>query len=106
MSPAQIAQRLRQRRSPRYVEAVARLDAGSHQHNPAVLHALLEAITAEFSELGIEERPLGLLARCRLGAPYDVHICDLGGNILEHYERWRSLPPLFERGRVLAGHGA
>lgn len=105
LSPAQVQQRLRQRRSPAYVEQFRRLDAGTHHRDGAALQQLLDAITAEFPELGIDDRPLGIVARCQLGPPYEVHICDLGGGIVEHYERSRSMPPLFERARPLTAHG-
>jgi hypothetical protein len=105
LSAVQVQQRLRQRRSSRYVDQVRRLDAGTHHHDAAALSELLEAISAEFPELGIDERPLGVVARCQLGPPYEVHICDLGASIIEHYERSRSMPPLFERARPLTAHG-
>lgn len=106
LSPAQVAQRLRQKRSPAYLECMQRLDAGTHQQNAAGLQALLDAITAEFPELGIDERPIGVVSRCFLGSPYEMHICDLSGGIIEHFQRWRSMPPLFERARSIAAHGA
>src|SRR6185436_1754977 len=95
LTPAQLEQRLRQRRSPRYLEQIQRLDAGAHHDDRAALRELLDAVTAEFPDLGIDDRPLGLLAKCCLGPPYEVHICDAGRSIIEHYERSRSMPPLF-----------
>lgn len=106
LSPAQVAQRLRQKRSPAYLERMQRLDAGTHQQDAAGLQALLDAISAEFPELGVDERPLGVVSRCFLGPPYEVHICDLAGGIIEHFQHWRSMPPLFERARSIAAHGA
>lgn len=106
LSPAQVEQRLRQKRSPRYLEQMKRLDAGTHHQNAAGLQELLDALTAEFPELGIDERPLGIVSKCYLGSPYEVHICDLAGGIIEHFQRSRSMPPLFERARSLAAHGA
>lgn len=106
LSPPQLAQRLRQKRSSAYVECVKRLDAGTHESTAAALQSLLDAIAAEFPEPGIDERPIGVVSRCLLGAPYEVHICDLGGGIIEHFQRGRSMPPLFERARSLAAHGA
>jgi hypothetical protein len=106
LAPAQVAQRLRQRRSPAYLAQMARLDAGAHEGNAAALQALIEAIAAEFPDLGIDERPIGAVSKCRLGPPYEVHICDLAGGIVEHFEHWRSMPPLFERARSIAAHGA
>lgn len=100
----QLQQRLRQTRSRAYLEAMTRLDAGGHHVDRAALESLIEAIANEFPELGIEERPMGLVSRCYLGAPYEVHICDLSGGIIEHFETRRSMPPPFERGRALALH--
>lgn len=106
LSPARLAQRLRQKRSSAYLERMQRLDAGTHQQDAASLQALLDAITAEFPELGVDERPLGVVSRCFLGPPYEVHICDLAGGIIEHFQHGRSMPPLFERARSIAAHGA
>ena len=106
LSPAQVAQRLRQKRSSAYLERMQRLDAGTHQQDAAGLQALLDAIVAEFPELGVDERPLGVVSRCFLGPPYEVHICDLAGGVIEHFQHWHSMPPLFERARSIAAHGA
>ena len=106
LSPPQLAQRLRQKRSPAYLECMTRLDAGAHERDAAGLQALLEAITAEFPDLGVDDRPLGIVSKCFLGPPYEVHICDLAGGIVEHFPYRRSMPPLFERARSLAAHGA
>jgi hypothetical protein len=99
-----LQQRLRRSRSGSYIEAMTRLDAGSHHADRAGLDALIQAIANEFPELTIEQRPLGIVSKCHLGAPYHVHICDLGGGIVEHFERNRSMPPQFERARALAVH--
>ncbi len=102
----QLQQRLRQVRSKAYLEAMTRLDAGVHHADRTALEALVEAIANEFPELGIAETPMGIVSRCYLGAPYQVHICDLAGGIIEHFETFRAMPPLFERGRTLALHPA
>jgi hypothetical protein len=106
LSPAQVAQRLRQKRSSAYLERIQRLDAGTHRQNAAGLQELLDAIAAEFPELGVDERPIGIVSRCFLGPPYEVHICDPAGGVIEHFQHGRSMPPLFERARSLAAHGA
>lgn len=106
LSAPQLQHRLRQTRSRAYVEALTRLDAGAHHGDRAALDALIDAIGHEFPELTIEQRPLGIVSRCYLGAPYEVHVCDLAGNIIEHFEKFRSMPPLFERARSLAKHKA
>lgn len=106
LSAAQLDSRLRKKRSARYVEQMKRLDAGTHHQNAAALQDLLDAIAAEFPDLTIDQRPLGLVSKCYLGEPYEVHRCDLAGNIVEHFERSRAMPLLFERARSLAAHGA
>ena len=101
-----LQQRLREKRSTRYVQAVTRLDAGTHHADRTNLEALEEAISNEFPELGIEQRPIGIVSQCYLGAPYEVHICDLTGGIIEHFETFRPMPPMFERGRALSLHAS
>ena len=101
-----LQQRLREKRSTRYVQAVTRLDAGTHHADRTNLEALVEAISNEFPELGIEQRPIGIVSQCYLGAPYEVHICDLTGGIIEHFETFRPMPPMFERGRALSLHAS
>ena len=102
----QLAMRLREKRSAKYVEAMQRLDAGTHQQNAAALQELLDAMASEFPELTIDQRPLGTVSKCFLGEPYEVHRCDMDGNIVEHFQRHQAMPPLFERARGLAAHGA
>jgi hypothetical protein len=103
---AQLARRLRERRSQRYIDAVKRLDAGTYTANSAALQDLLHAISDEFPELGVEQHPLGFVSRCYLGAPFVVHICNIAGNIVEHFENWKTMPTPFERARTLALHDA
>src|SRR4051794_15931109 len=67
LTAAQLDSRLRQKRSGRYVEQMKRLDAGTHLQNAAALQELLDAITAEFPDLAIDQRPLGLVSKCYLG---------------------------------------
>jgi hypothetical protein len=102
----QLTMRLREKRSAKYVAAMQRLDAGTHQQNAATLRELLDAIAEEFPELSIDQRPFGIVSKCFLGEPFEVHRCDIDGNIVEHFQRHRAMPPLFERARGLAAHGA
>lgn len=106
LSGVKLQQRLRQKRSGAYVEMISRMDAGTYQTNAAALRSLLEAIASEFPELRIDQAPLGIVSRCYLGAPFEVHQCDLNGEILKHFETFRPMPPLFERARSLAVHPA
>ncbi len=81
-------------------------DTGRHEADHGKLDALLSAISAEFPDLTVDQRLLGVVSRCQLGAPYVVHICDLAGNIVEHFESFRTMPALYERARGLAMHSA
>ena len=101
---AQLESRLRRKRSAGYLEAVRRLDAGTHLADREALKSLLEEISREFPDLSLDQLPLGILSTCHLGAPYQVHICDLGGEIVEHYETFRPMPAPFESARSLALH--
>ncbi len=101
-----LQQRLRQTRSRAYLESMACLDAGTHNADRPALEALIGGISHEFPELGIEQRPVGIVSRCWLGAPYEVHICDLTGGIVQHFETFRSMPVAYERSRMLAIHPA
>ena len=102
----QLAQRLRKARSKQYVEAGSRLDAGGQFTDPHAARRLAEAVAAEFPDLALEDRPLGIVAICRLGAPFEVHICDFTGMIIEHFPRGKPMPGAYERARTLAVHPA
>ena len=104
LAGAKLQLRLRQTRTKTYVDALIRLDASTHHQDRVALDQTIAEIAAEFPELTIEQRPIGILSRCYLGAPYEVHICDLAGSIVEHFETFRPLPPAYERARELAKH--
>lgn len=103
-SGAALQARLRQKRSSTYVEAMARLDAGGHVHSPAATQALVDAIRSELPEVSMPSLPLGIVARCHLGAPYEVHTLECSGGIIAHYKTHQGLPALLERARSLAVH--
>src|SRR4051794_35665411 len=90
------------KRDARYTAVLAKLDAG--QLHAADLAVAMEAIAANFP-LGAAQ-PLGLVAECFLGPPYEVHTLDMVGQIVEHYVRGQAMPPFFERARRLAAHPA
>lgn len=104
LSPAAIDARLRQKRSTHYLDALRRLDAGGHICNRHDVAALLDAIHAELPEIAIEHLPSGIVAKCWLGTPYEVHTLERDGDIIRHYKRFESLPALLERARSLALH--
>jgi hypothetical protein len=106
LAGAKLEQRLRHLRSKTYVEAMKRLDAGTHEQDRIALDDLIQTVASEFPELTIDQRPLGIVSVCYLGQPYVVHVCDLSGNIIEHYESYKAMPALFERARPLALNAA
>jgi hypothetical protein len=89
-------------RSSRYLRNLARLDAPDAAELDA--SEVIEVIETEFG-LG-ETVPLGCVARCYLGPPYEVHVLDLAGGVVEHYFGSQPLPTPFERARRLALHDA
>ncbi len=102
--PQQVADRLREKRATCYVHEMTRLDAGGHAHNAAVEAEIVAAIRNEFPEVELSQQPIGIVSRCYLGAPYEVHTLDVTGGIVMHYRANQALPELLERARSLASH--
>ena len=98
--------RVRTRRSGAYLERMTKLDAGTHLESRQAFEELCAAVQAELGELSLSEFPLGLLARCYLGAPFQVHVLDLAGSIIRHVKSGEAMAPPFERARALALHPA
>lgn len=102
----QMARLLKKQRSKAYMEAIHRLDAGSHHMSEAERAAIVDAIRAEFPEmLDLAGVLIGIVAKCYLGEPYEVHTITIAGNIIEHYKRGQTLPHGMERARSLAARG-
>ncbi len=70
------------------------------------MEALLEDIRQEFAGFSEIDFPLGIVAKCYLGNPYEVHILDLVGQIIQHFKLEEFMPSAFERARSLALHPA
>jgi hypothetical protein len=87
-------------RSARYLRALRRLDA-STQLAPADLGDVVDDVSREFSEKWAAE-PLGIVAHCYLGRPYEVHTLTTTGSIIEHYRAGQALPSALEKARELA----
>lgn len=104
LSPPALERVLRSKRSRTYMNALQQLDAGGHVHTREALDALLDAIRQELPEISIEHLPVGIVAKCYLGEPYEVHTLDRQQVIIQHYKRHQSMPPMLERARSLAMH--
>ncbi len=105
LSGAKLDARLRMKRSSAYIEAIRKLDAGGHTHDRQAVEAVLAAIREELPEITIDQLPVGIVAKCFLGEPYEVHTLDRLLTIVHHYKRLESLPALLGRGKVLAASG-
>src|SRR5262249_34358958 len=90
------------KRDARYTGVLAMLDGGQLERRD--MSRAMEAPAAN-SPPG-SAQPLGLVAECSLGPPYEVHTLDMVGQIVEHYARGQAMPPFFERARRLAAHPA
>lgn len=96
--------RLRQKRSVSYINSVTKLDAGGVVCSHAKIDELKQAIQNEFPDLNPYQYPIGIIARCYLGNPYEVHTLDIKLDIVEHFKKGDSLPLLMDRGKGLALH--
>lgn len=104
---AGISNRVRESRSLAYVKAVSELDSGGHVEDNGQFEALVSTIRSELSEVPSSQLPIGIVARCYLGIPYEVHIVDIClTRIIQHYRRGESMDLVFERARSLAQHSA
>lgn len=96
---------LRQKRSKRYMDALAALDAGGHVMNRAQVERILAAIREEFPEVELHGILLGYVSKCYLGKPYEVHTLDPNNQIIEHYKMGHPLPNGMEKARGIALRG-
>ena len=95
--------RLRQKRSYSYVNSLTKLDAGGVTCNHVQIDELKQAIQNEFPELNPYQYPIGIIAKCYLGNPYEVHTLDIKLDIIQHYKKDEAVP-ILDRGRSLALH--
>lgn len=93
---------LLQKRSNKYIQALSSLDTGTLNSTRGFAE-LVDKIKEEFGELAITEYPLGIVSKCYLGHPYEVHVLDLSGTqIVNHYKIGEPLPAFLEKARNLA----
>jgi len=104
-SPMELDRKLRQKRSTKYMQAITKLDSGGHVPNSSLIQSLIDAIIEELPEITIEQLPIGIVAKCYLEPPHDVHCLDAAGSIIKHYKSHESMPPILEKARGLALHG-
>lgn len=96
---------LRKKRSKKYMSVLQSLDAGGHTHNQKEVEKIIHTIQEEFPEVNLEGTLLGIVSKCYLGNPYEVHCLDFKGDIIEHYKKGQSLPNGLEKARGIAQFG-
>ena len=103
-----LKERLRKKRSSKYIEAIKSLDVGNVKMSEKEKNELLDIVKEEFSDISLniveDANFIGILAQCYLGYPYEVHTLSLDGFIIHHYEIREGLPSGFECARSLSLH--
>lgn len=90
------------------MEAMKSLDAGGHVHNQEKVNELINVIREEFPEVELIDSGvlIGILAKCYLGFPYEVHTLNFTlSSIIEHYKKGQTLPDGMEKARAMAARG-
>lgn len=105
LDPLKLDKRFREKRSSKYMEIMKQLDISGCHMDQQKYQEFVDAISQEFSDVDFENQLLGIVAKCYLGQPYEVHTLDLTGNIVVHYKRNEDMPGLLNRARSLALHG-
>lgn len=94
------------KRSKKYLNLIARLDAKTLTDTKG-MEELMKAIREEFGTAELTGLPLGIVAKCFLGHPYEVHTLDLSGSqIIKHYKIAETMEADFEKARTVAKHNA
>ncbi|WP_071141618.1 hypothetical protein [Acidaminococcus timonensis] len=99
------ARLLRQNRTPAYMDALGKLDAGDARLDPEFAARVVARIRKEFPAVQCLGSFLGILAPCHIDDTYDVHTLDWKEDILQHYHRGEALPEGLAKGRSLALYG-
>ena len=106
LSGVELQARLRQQRSATYIETMSKLDAGGHTHDVKAVQSVVDAIRQEMPDVEVDSMPVGIVSRCHLGPPYEVHTLDCSGQIVRHFKHQEGMPAMLERARSLALHNS
>ncbi|RZJ49374.1 MAG: hypothetical protein EOO44_18400 [Flavobacterium sp.] len=94
------------KRSKKYLDLIAGLDSKTLTDTKGI-DELIKAIQEEFGVAELASLPLGIVSKCFLGHPYEVHTLDLSGSqIIKHYKTTESMEAEFEKARTVAKHNA
>jgi hypothetical protein len=86
------------------MEALHQLDAGGHIFETDAFNKLIEIINSELPD--ISNLLLGIVAKCYLGHPFEVHTLQIMGSIVHHYKVGEPLPAALEKARSMALHSS
>lgn len=94
------------KRSRKYLDCMTGLDAETLTDTKG-MDELMRAIQEEFGTAELASLPLGIVAKCFLGHPYEVHMLDLSGSqIIKHYTGAETMEADFEKARNIARHNS
>ena len=83
----------RRKRSQQYINTLRGFDILGHNITQDKINSIINAIKMGLPELSVNDLPIGIVAKCYLGEPYEVHTLSLiGGMIIEHYKQGQALP--------------
>ncbi len=105
LNPMLLERRLREKRSSKYMEMMKQLDLSGSNMDKSKYQEFIDALNSEFPDIDFSSQLLGIVAKCYLGNPYDVHTLDLSGDIVVHYKTNENMPGMLGRARSLALHG-
>lgn len=95
----------RRKRSQQYIDILKGFDILGHNITQDKINSIINAIKMELPELSVNDLPIGIVAKCYLGEPYEVHTLSLiGGMIIEHYKQGQALSEDLEKARTLANN--
>jgi hypothetical protein len=97
---------LLKQRSRKYIDMISKIDSKTLSDTRG-MDELLEAVQKELGSADIISLPIGIVSKCFLGHPYEVHTIDLSGNIIiSHFKKGEAMSPDFEKARNLAIHNS
>jgi len=95
---------LLKKRSKKYIDFFSKLDQKTLTDTKGWNEAM-QMIQEEFGTAELASLPLGIVSKCYLGHPYEVHILDLSTTqIIQHYKITEPMPGEFEKARGVAKH--
>lgn len=97
---------LLKKRSKKYMELIASIDTKMMTETVG-LENFINNVQEELGTANIAELPIGIVAKCFLGHPHEVHTLDMNANyIIKHYKIGEPLPEHLEKARNLAKHNS